>query len=91
MACILSPYWSTFLLPLTVSPTRPVHAGLGKMRFVAAASENSALDREESGPGNASNQEIKFYPSVSKPKQLSPSLVCDHPMTLLTVELLFSL
>ena len=39
------------------SPTRPKHAGLGKQRFAAAASENSALDNDESPPGNASNHD----------------------------------
>ena len=34
-----------------------MQAGLGKQRLVAAASENSAFEREESGPGSARSQD----------------------------------
>ena len=51
---------STVLLPLAVSHTRPIQAGLGRTRLVAAASENSAFEKEESGPGKASNHELEI-------------------------------
>ena len=53
---MLSPYRSTFFLPLTVSPTKSEQAGLGRHRLAAAASLNSALVRDESAPGKANSQ-----------------------------------
>ena len=44
-------------LPFTVSHTLPIQAGVGRQKRVAAASANSALDREESAPGKANSHD----------------------------------
>ena len=54
--CTVSPKRSTTWVPLITWPSLYEQAGEGMQRAAAAASENSALERLESGLGNACSQ-----------------------------------